>query len=463
MVDVGPGILHVDMDAFFAAVEVLDDPSLVGRALIVGGIGERGVVASCSYEARMFGVRSAMPSVQARRRCPHADFRPGRHDRYSEVSRQIHEVFHHFTPLVEGISLDEAFLDVRGAARLLGSAPEVAAAVRAAIQAEVGLTCSVGVATTKFVAKLASEAAKPSADRAGIRPGRGIVVVEAGAELAFLHPLAIDALWGVGPATSARLRALGITTVGQLAAVPVDTVRRAVGRAAGRHLHDLALGIDPRPVEPQRATKSVGHEETYATDRRDRDGLHRELLRMSDAVGTRLRRAGLSGRTVQLKVRFGDFTTVTRARTQPGPISTGQDIERVAAGLLDNIEVDPGVRLLGVSVSSLSPDGPGRVRQLEFCFDGARAGEGSRPPLPPARTRAGLAPDGPGPDPRPSLGAEQRPHAAGPAPWGAATEAMDAIRARYGDGAVGPAALLGPEGLRTGRRARDRWGPGPKG
>jgi DNA polymerase-4 len=434
MVGADPGILHVDMDAFFAAVEVLDEPGLAGRALIVGGAGERGVVASCSYEARMFGVRSAMPSVQARRRCPHAVFRAGRHERYGEVSRQIHEVFNRFTPLVEGISLDEAFLDVRGSARLLGSAPEVAAAVRAAILADVGLTCSVGVASTKFLAKLASEAAKPSADRAGVRPGRGVVVIAAGAELDFLHPLTIDALWGVGPATSTRLRALGITTVGQLAAAPVETVERAVGRAAGRHLHDLALGIDPRPVEPQRATKSVGHEETYARDRRDRDGLHRELLRMSDAVGTRLRRAGLSGRTVQLKVRFADFTTVTRARTQPGPVSTGQDIGRVASVLLDGLEVHAGVRLLGVSVSSLTPDGTDHVRQLELCLDGAGAAPGKRP-------RPAFPSDG-----------------AGGAPWGAATEAVDAVRARYGDGAVGPAARLGPDGLPVGDGAGDRRG-----
>jgi DNA polymerase-4 len=444
------------MDAFFAAVEVLDDPDLAGRALIVGGDGRRGVVASCSYEARRYGVRSAMPATRARRQCPHAVFRPGRYERYLEVSRQIHAVFDRFTPLVEGIALDEAFLDVRGAARLLGHAPDLAVAVREAVRADVGLTCSVGVASTKFVAKLASEAAKPIADRSGVRPGRGVVVVEAGDELAFLYPLRVEALWGVGPATASRLRALGLTTVGELAAAPVEVIERAVGSAAGRHLHDLSRGVDPRPVQPDRAVRSVGHEETYAQDRRDRDGLHRETVRLSDAVSSRLRRAGLVGRTVQLKVRFSDFTTVTRAHTVSEPISTGPAVARVASGLLDAVDVGRGVRLLGVSVSSLTPAGRAtaaeqltlplssseRVARDDGAVGAGRAaavGHESGPP--PARCDTAAA----GWD---TTGAR----------WDAATAAVDAIRARYGDGAVGPTTLLGAEGLRVGRTTDNRWG-----
>jgi DNA polymerase-4 len=439
----GPGILHVDMDAFFAAVEVLDDPSLAGRPLIVGGEGDRGVVASCSYEARRFGVRSAMPSRQARRRCPGAVFRPGRYERYGELSRQMHEVFHRFTPLVEGIALDEAFLDVRGARRLLGTAPVVAVAVRSAIKAELGLACSVGVASTKFVAKLASEAAKPSADRLGIHPGRGVVVIEVGGELPFLDPLPVEAVWGVGPATAARLRALGITTVGQLAAAPVDAVERSLGPAVGRHLHDLARGIDPRPVEPDRPAKSVGHEETYARDRRDRDGLHREVVRMADAVGARLRRAGLSARTVQLKVRFADFATITRARSVSAPISTGPAIERVASALLDGVDIDGGVRLLGVSVSMLGSAGAVAPEQLSLGLTGADA---SPRHAEPARSHDDASRWGRG------VVARQ---------WEAATVAVDAVRARYGDAAVGPAALLGPGGIRVGRSGDNRWGAVP--
>jgi DNA polymerase-4 len=426
-------ILHVDMDAFFAAVEVLDDPSLAGRPLIVGGEGERGVVASCSYEARIHGVRSAMPSVRARRQCPDAVFRPGRHDRYQEVSRSLHEIFRRFTPLVEGISLDEAFLDVTGAQRLFGPGPHIAAVVRHAIATEVGLCCSVGVAPTKFLAKLASEAAKPLADHRGIRPGSGVVVVAAGEELGFLHPLPIEALWGVGPATSERLRRLGVATVGQLAAAPVAVLEAAVGRAAGRHLHELGLGIDPRPVEPDRPVRSVGHEETYIADRYDRDGLHLDLVRMSDAVASRLRCAGVAGRTVQLKLRDGDFRTRTRSRTGPTPLDSGRTITRVAAALLDNIEIDRGVRLLGVSVAGLEPAGAVPAVQLGLGLDSPGAGE---------------APDAAAVEERDPVAAER---------WAAATSAVDAVRQRFGARAVGPAALVDDRGLRIGRDGDNRW------
>jgi len=422
-------ILHVDMDAFYAAVEVLLEPALAGRPLIVGGAGRRGVVASCSYEARAYGVRSAMPSAQARRLCPQAVFVAGRYDRYAEFSLRIHEIFRSFTPLVEGIALDEAFLDVAGARRLFGPAPEMAAAIRGRIELELGLRASVGVAASKFVAKLASEAAKPRATLAGVRPGRGVVVIEPGRELDFLHPLPVEALWGVGPATAKRLHRLGVTTIGDLSSVPVDTLEHVLGRAAGRHLHDLAWGRDDRAVEPERDVKSISHEETYAHDRDDRDGLHGEVVRMADAVGARLRVAGLCCRTVTLKVRFGTFATITRSCTLTAAADTGVALARVAAGLLEQVDVSAGVRLLGVSASNLIPPVD---RQLALQW-----GDGARP----AATTAD-APDDSGPE------------------WDQATDAVDAVRRRFGERAVGPAVLLGGDGLRIKRQGDTQWGPG---
>ncbi|MDQ6946998.1 MAG: DNA polymerase IV, partial [Actinomycetota bacterium] len=293
-------ILHVDMDAFFAAVEVRFDPALAGKPVVVGGAGRRGVVAAASYEARAYGVRSAMPSAQARRLCPHAVFVAGQYDRYSETSQRLHEIFQAYTPKVEGIALDEAFLDVSGASGLFGDGLAIGHLIRQQVNAELGLSASVGVAATKFLAKLASEAAKPRASLTGVILGAGVVVVEPGEELAFLHPMPVEALWGVGPVTSSRLRGLGVTTVGQLAAVPVGTLERSLGSASGRHLHELAWARDPRRVEPYRAVQSIGHEETYPWDRDDRDDLRREVVRMADAVASRLRATGVTGRTVTL-------------------------------------------------------------------------------------------------------------------------------------------------------------------
>jgi DNA polymerase-4 len=414
-------ILHVDMDAFYASVEVLDDPALLGRAVIVGGMGRRGVVASCSYEARAYGVRSAMPSERARRLCPQAVFVPGRFSRYAEISRQIHEIFHRYTPLVEGISLDEAFLDVTGARRLFGPAPVIAGSIRSAVASELGLSCSVGVAPVKFLAKLASEAAKPMADLRGTIPGPGVVVVAPGQELEFLHPLPIEALWGVGPATAARLRGLGVTTVEELARVPGDALESTIGRANGAHLARLAQGIDDRAVEPDREVKSISHEETYPVDRRDEAELHVELIRMSDSVASRLRRSGLAGRTVTLKVRYGDFVTKTRSRTGSAPLSDGPDIASVAGELLRGVDLAPGVRLLGVGVSNLSAADAEPVEQMSLNLDGSGSEGGS-----------------------------------GPA---SASEAVDAVRDRFGDDAVGPAALLGRQGLRVKRPGDTQWGP----
>ncbi|HVM40818.1 MAG TPA: DNA polymerase IV, partial [Acidimicrobiia bacterium] len=251
-----PSILHVDLDAFFASVEQLLDPALRGRPVVVGGTGNRGVVAAASYEARAFGIGSAMPTARARRLCPHAVFVPPRIDVYQGYSERVFAVFADVTPLVEGLSLDEAFLDVAGAAHLFGPGPDVARLIRRRVKDEVGLVCSVGVATTKHLAKLASAAAKPD----------GLLVVEPGTELEFLHPLPVERLWGVGPATRSRLDRIGVKTVGDLAALGEDALVRALGAAHGRHLHALAHNRDPRPVTPSRPTKSISAEETFARD-----------------------------------------------------------------------------------------------------------------------------------------------------------------------------------------------------
>jgi DNA polymerase-4 len=406
------------MDAFYASVEARDDPALKGKPVIVGGTARRGVVASCSYEARVFGVRSAMPTGQARGLCPHAVFLPGRFDRYGEVSRDMHAVFQRFTPLVEGISLDEAFLDVTGSIRLFGPPAEIGARIRATIGEEMGLSCSVGGATVKFLAKLASEAAKPKVDASGSRAGPGVLIVDAGRELEFLHPLPIEALWGVGPATARRLRQLGLTTVGDLAGVDASVIEGAVGRAAGAHLARLSRGSDERAVEPHREVKSISHEETYAVDRHDRDGLRIEVVRMADAVASRMRRAGLVGRTVTLKLRYGDFSTRTRSVTSPSPIDEGPAIAALGTSLLADVDLVGGIRLLGVGVSNLLPAGTGPGEQLALDLAG--------PPR--------LA-------------------------TGSTTAAVDAIRRRFGPGSVGPASLLGSEGLRVKRPGDTQWGP----
>jgi DNA polymerase IV len=408
----GATILHVDMDAFFVSVELLDRPELRGRPVVVGGAGSRGVVAAASYEARSYGIHSAMPSARARRLCPSATFLRGRFSRYQEVSRRVFDVFRTVTPLVEGISLDEAFLDVGGSQRLFGPAPEVAALLRRRVREETGLWCSVGVAPRKLTAKLASEAAKPRASRKGPRPGRGVVVVEEADELAFLHAHPVAALWGVGPATRARLERLAVRTVGDLARLPEPTLVAALGRSAGAHLHALAWARDHRPVVPESRPKSVGHEETFAVDRHSLAALDRDVVRLAEAVGTRLRRAGLAGRTVQVKVRFHDFRTVTRAETLPEGVDTGIAITRVARALLAAVDPSPGVRLLGVSVSHLAE---GTTRQLSL-------------------------------------------DAAGRRDWTDATRAVDVIRGRFGDGAIVPAALALP-GVRMKRTGDQQWGP----
>lgn len=416
-------ILHVDMDAFFVSVELLRRPELRGRPVVVGGSGRRGVVAAASYEARSYGVFSAMPSARAVRLCPQAVFLPGDHAHYAAVSARVMEIFGSITPLVEPLSLDEAFLDVTGARRLHGDGPTIARTLRERVTEQEGLTCSVGVAAVKFLAKLATSAAKPRPARHGAVAGSGVAVVAPGDELAFLHPLAVKALWGVGPATLARLERLGVHTVGDLAELPRASLEAAVGRAHGGHLHDLAHGVDPRCVEPDLAPKSVSHEETYAADRFDPDELRREAVRMADAVAARLRAHGVTGRTVTIKVRFGDFRTITRSVTPPEPVATGPSVARAAKDLLALVDVSPGVRLLGVGVSGLGqPGAGGRQLSLLDAADGAPGGE-------------------PGPG------------------WSAATEAIDRVRERYGADAVVPATLAGAGGIRVRRRGDQQWGP----
>ena len=407
-------ILHVDMDAFFVSVELLRRPELAGTPVVVGGAGDRGVVAAANYEARAYGVYSAMPSVRARRLCPQATFLPGDHAHYGEVSGRVMAIFRDVTPLVEPISLDEAFLDVTGARRALGDGPTLAARIRAEVLAEEGLACSVGVAPSKMVAKLASEAAKPRVTPQGPAPGRGVMVVEADEVLTFLHGLPAKAMGGVGPATLARLERFGVRTVGDIAALPEATLVGTLGSANGRHLSALAHGIDDRPVVPDQPPKSIGHEETFAHDHHEVGPLAREVVRMSDSVGSRLRRNGLAGRTVTLKVRFGDFRTITRSTTVATPLDEGPAIARAARALLDEVDPAPGVRLLGVTVSGLAS---GAVRQLSL-DDLAGAG------------------------------------------WHEASGAVDAIRERFGSSAIGPGSAVDRDGLRVKSTGQNPWGPG---
>ena len=454
-------ILHVDMDSFFASVEVLDDPSLAGKPVIVGGNGRRGVVAACTYEARMFGVHSAMPSSVARRLCPDAIFLDGRFHRYVEESRRLHAVLESYTPLVEGISLDEAFLDVSGAVHLFGDGSTMGHAIRARVRGDMRLECAVGVGRSKLMAKLASKAAKPRASRSGIEPGPGVVEVPADGELAFLHPMPVRALWGIGPATEKRLLALGVTTVGDLAALSPESLERYLGPAAGRHLSELSRAIDDRPVVPVQEPKSIGHEETFSTDLWEPDELQRRLQRMVDASATALRRAERAARTVTVKLRFGDFTQITRSHTLDGPVDATPAIAAVAGALLESVDIARGVRLLGVSLSGLAEPGGGTQLRLDL-----EAGEpdpdGVPDPAVPAVVGRPVRSDD-GPIGEPTAGATLQ--VAGrraerlQETWGSVTEAVDAIRSRYGGEAVGPASLVTPDGIRVRRRGEAQWGP----
>ena len=348
-------ILHVDLDAFYAGVEVLKDPSLKGKPVIVGGTGARGVVASASYEARAFGVRSAMPAVRARRLCPDGVFLPSDFEAYQAHSHRFREVLLSHTPLVEPISLDEAFLDIGGATRLFGSPPQIAHRIRIEVEREVGVTCSVGVAAVKFVAKLASEHRKPD----------GMLHVPAQETLSFLEPLSVRRLWGVGEKTGDLLGRLAIRTVGDLAATPRPVLERLVGEAAATHLTQLSHGRDDRVVIPYEPPKSVSHEETFDRDLDDDEEIARELLHLAGRVAARLREDGYRARTVTLKARLTNFTTLTRSRTLRDPTDLGADLYHVSVELYRDL---PGgqrrIRLLGVQASGLVPAGADQLALL---------------------------------------------------------------------------------------------------
>ncbi|MGP4092895.1 DNA polymerase IV [Nonomuraea sp. KM90] len=354
--DSGCPILHVDMDAFYASVELLERPELRGRPVIVGSPAGRGVVLSATYEARAQGVHSAMPMSRARRLCPQATIIPPSHGKYSEVSKGVMEIFHTITPLVEPIASDEAFLDVGGARRRLGPPAAVAAMIREQVLDRYGITCSVGVASSKFIAKLASKQCKPD----------GLLVVPADQVVEFLHPLPVSALWGVGERTEESLVRLGIRTVGDLARVPPSTLQRELGQAVGAHLAGLAWGRDERSVTPHVPDKSIGNEETFAVDVDDPEAIKRELLRLSERVAARMRKAGHVGRTVSVKLRRADFTTINRSRTLREPTDVAQVIYATACDLFEAAGLQRvRLRLVGVRMENLRPAGEA-TRQLSL-------------------------------------------------------------------------------------------------
>jgi DNA polymerase IV len=373
----GRAIIHLDLDAFFVAVERLDNPALIGLPVIVGGRPEsRGVVASASYEVRKYGVHSAMPTAEALRRCPQAILVSGHRGRYAEMSDRVMAILGQYTPLLEPISIDEAFLDVSGTEAHYGPPGELAGAIQARIEDELRLSASLGVATNKLVAKIASDLRKP----------HGITVVAPGDEAAFLAPLPIRRLWGVGEVTGRELARLGIQTIGHLAALSRDDLRARFG-SHGEGLWRAARGIDTGPVTPEHETKSLSREETFSQDIRDPAVLRRELLRLSDAVASRLRRYNFVARTVGLKLRYPDFTTLTRQETLPEPTDAGPVIYGQALSLFEAAWDRRPVRLLGVAATGLTQDGrqlrlfeqeDRRQEQLDAALDRIRAKYGER-------------------------------------------------------------------------------------
>ncbi|MCP9946563.1 DNA polymerase IV [Streptomyces somaliensis] len=414
-----PTILHLDMDAFFAAVEQAAKPSLRGKPVIVGGLGPRGVVATASYEARRFGVRSAMPMSQARRLAPNAAYLVPRFSVYRSVSGQVMELLGRLSPLVEPLSLDEAFVDLEagGAACDAEGARAVGERLRRDIRAVTGLTGSVGLAGSKMLAKIASERAKPD----------GLVLIEPGTERALLAPMGVRTLPGVGPATGEHLRRAGMTTVADLVEAGEDELVRLLGRAHGASLHAMALGRDDRPVVAERDAKSVSVEDTFDVDLHDRARVRREVERLAERCVRRLRAAGRSGRTVVLKVRRYDFSTLTRSETLRGPTDDPVVVREAAARLLDAVDTTGGVRLLGVGVSGLadftqedlfaqasagaSPAGSGAPAAAPGAEEDAAG-----PPGPPDAVPGGAAADGgePAGERRWAAGADVRHSAYGP-------------------------------------------------
>ena len=402
-------IIHLDLDAFYASVEMLDNPEIAGKPVIVGGGGKRGVVTAASYEARKFGVHSAQPVATARRLCPDGVFLPVRMGRYKEMSDRVFEIFRRFSPLVEALSIDEAFLDVSGTQRLFGGALEIARKIKETVESETGLTVSAGVAASKFVAKIASDMNKPD----------GLTVVPRGKEKEFLGPLPVGKLWGVGKVTETALHRMGVKTIGDLASVPAENLKKRFGKH-GLHLHRLANGIDDREVEPEHEVKSIGHEDTYDEDIRDREAIGKELLSLAHRVSSRLRRKGFRGRTVTLKVKYHDFTQVTRAATLPSPTDDGATIYRTVIPLLKKTEAGRRpVRLLGISVSHF---GEKRFPREEW---GQIPLFGQRPEPRPPSSRGTTARD--------------------PARTAKLNEAVDRIREKYGERGIRPGTLAGDD------------------
>jgi DNA polymerase IV len=389
--DTGCHILHIDMDAFYASVEIRDRPEISDKPVIVAHTQGRGVVLSANYIARGFGVRSAMPASRAQRLCPHAVFVAPRHRLYGAVSKEVMAIFQAVTPEVEPLSLDEAFLDVAGAIRRLGRPLRIGQLIRAQVASELGITCSVGIASSKFIAKLASVHCKPD----------GLLVIPADQVLDFLHPLPVSALWGVGERTAKVLARLGLRTVGELAHAPVGTLERELGRANAAHLAALAWGRDDRKVTPDTQDKSVGAEETFAEDIGDAELIRRELLRLSGRTAHGLRSSGYAARTISVKLRRADFTTITRSRTLREPTDVAQRIYATACELYEGSGLEPGalLRLVGVRAAGLT----------------AAAGTGTQ------------------------LALDQRPDS-----WRAAETAMEQITRRFGSDAVGPGSLIKP-------------------
>ncbi|MDH3307047.1 MAG: DNA polymerase IV [Acidimicrobiia bacterium] len=389
-------IIHIDMDAFFVECERLDDQSLRGKPVLVGGAGPRGVVASASYEARQAGARSAMPMGQAVRLCPTARVVPPRHHRYREISEQVFGIIRSFTPDVEAVSVDEAFLDTRSVKLHHPSSEAIATLLRQRIRADVGIPASAGIATNKLLAKLASERAKPD----------GQLRIPKADQLEFLHGLDVAELWGVGEATRASLERLGVVTVGDLASLPERSLRRALGDAMGSALHRLALGHDERPVVTAGEAKSISVEMTYDVDILDADRVHTEVIRHADRAASRFRRAGLAARTITLKVRFADFSTITRSITLPSATDVGHDVVKAATSLLDRAAVaGRPVRLIGVGGTGLTPAGD-LARQLSVDR---------------------------------------------PAKWDDLADAIDSVRSRFGSESVTPASTTRPENVKSGR------------
>jgi DNA polymerase IV len=392
--DSGCRILHVDMDAFYASVEIRDRPELTGKPVIVGGLGGRSVVLSATYQARAFGVRSAMPMSRARRLCPHAVVIPPRHGVYGAVSKEVMAIFRDVTPLVQPLSLDEAFLDVSGATRLLGSPAAIGQRIRREVADQQQITCSVGVAPNKFLAKLASVQCKPD----------GLLVIPADAVLDFLHPLPVSALWGVGERTGSTLARLGLRTVGDIARTPVKALEAELGQAAAAHLSALAWGRDGRGVETAVREKSVGAEETFGTDVADPEVVRRELLRLSRRTASALRSSGFAARTVVVKLRKADFKTITRSRTLAEPTDVTQRIYDTACDLYaaSGLSGQARLRLVGVRATGLVP---AEAAQTQLAL-GERA-----------------------------------------ASWRDAESAVDLISGRFGTDAIRPATLVNPAGL----------------